>query len=612
MAGHRTDDTDVPALPADGAAARDRLILTAAALILAGVICNGWSLGWGFQYDDFVHQIVLRNLVPAEHLRPWNLYDFGTLPGPDAPLAQHGFFPWWTAADFKVRFFRPVTSLSIFLDYVVHDQWAPGYHITSLLLFAVMLTLSFRLFVDLGAPVRAALWALALLAFEDVAVFPVGWIANRNTLLATLFVVATVRAVHGYHGRREVRQLPLAMLWFLLACGSKESGLMALPLAALYLLLFRRPAAGREGPVAACRRMLRSPALWGLAVLAGAYVAGYAWAGYGTRAGLYCTPWMEPAEYGRRLAALVPLGLSSLVLGLSADLLFGKRHLVGPAVAVAVPTLLLAGGIIFRTIRVTRLSLFFAGWAVLTLLPEAGADLFDRLFFGAAVGTAGLLGLFIDRVMPIRQRWSERRYARVVLACLFVVSGVPLSILGTATRSIIWNQLAATDREIAVRADLDFPPPPGQTGIVLNCPSSMLAWSLLPTWLVTHHDATTSIFPLQFGRRAVAWTRDGERTMTLTSRAEPFLEELFERLFFGLQPAPAAGTTYETAAFTATVAEAGPGGVRAVRFEFRRDLDDPLYRFLAWQDGRLARIAPPAPGTTVEIPTVPRLHPVAP
>ena len=95
--------------------------------------------------------------------------------------------------------------------------------------------------------------------------------------------------------------------------------------------------------------------------------------------------------------------------------------------------------------------------------------------------------------------------------------------------------------------------------------------------------------------------------MTLTSRASPFVGNYFEQLFRARPGPPPPGATYKTPALTATVLAVEPEGARTVRFVFNEALDSPAYRFLAWQDGRLARIVPPPVGETIELPEVPAL-----
>jgi hypothetical protein len=109
-------------------------------LVPFGLALHLPTLGMGFFTDDYSHQIILQG---AEHptLRPWSLYDFGGVPAPDEPGRQFGFFPWWTSPDWKIRFFRPLTSLTLWLDHFLFGRWSVGYHLTSLAWFAGILIL---------------------------------------------------------------------------------------------------------------------------------------------------------------------------------------------------------------------------------------------------------------------------------------------------------------------------------------------------------------------------------------------------------------------------------------------------------------------------------------
>jgi hypothetical protein len=100
--------------------------------------------------------------------------------------------------------------------------------------------------------------------------------------------------------------------------------------------------------------------------------------------------------------------------------------------------------------------------------------------------------------------------------------------------------------------------------------------------------------------------------MTLTSDAEPFISTRFETLFRTEISGPPKGKRYPTAEFDAIAEEVTPTGIRTVRFQFKSNLDDPSYRFLAWRDGQLKRIDPPAVGKTIHVAAVKRSHPFAP
>ena len=126
-----------------------RTRLLALAIVLLGVANHGSSLGWGFLYDDYMHQYMIRFAGDPPTGNLWNLYDFASANDPD--LRQRGFLPWWTSENFQIRYFRPITSLSLLADAWLYGRWAPGYHATSLALFGLFLYLTFEFYVALGA-----------------------------------------------------------------------------------------------------------------------------------------------------------------------------------------------------------------------------------------------------------------------------------------------------------------------------------------------------------------------------------------------------------------------------------------------------------------------------
>ncbi len=579
-------------------------------LILAGPANNASSLWYGFQYDDYLHQLVLRGRARESPGHVWNLYDFGPRPNSAFPQAEWRFHVWWAVSDFKVRFFRPVTSLTIAIDYWIFGGWAPGYHIASLLYLAVALGLAFALYRDLGAPNSAALWALAVLALSPVHLVPAGWIANRNTVLATLFVIATLRAIHRFRRTGGRGWFAVAIVCFLLGCGSKESGLVALPLMALYLFFFDRRDEG-ESVAVGLRRLARSHTLWTFAVISGVYLATYVALGFGTRSVVYPTPWADPLLCGFRLAVLVPVGLLGLFFGFPADVIPAYPWLTWPVALAAIPFLIGFGAVLLRVTGRTPQALFALAWALCSLLVETGADISDRLLVNAAVGTALLVGLFLQRLTPIVDRVAGRQYAPLVLGGMLFASGIVSPIPAMIARSYHFNMMAATDRALILNADIDRAAPAPRSVFIVNCPSSLLALSLSATWGVTYNDLDTYVFPLQMGRRAVRWNRDGPNSMTLTSRGAPFTDHRLERIFCTSTRAPGPGTVFRGPEFEATVLVTEPAGFHAVRFEFKRNLDDPSYRFLAWREGRMTAIRPPAIGQTVELPEVPSLSPFA-
>ena len=103
--------------------------LPVAWIILLGVVLHLPSLGIGFYVDDYLHQLVLRGEAP---MHPLALYDFGELADWTDREGDVGSFPWWSTPDWKARFFRPLSSATIWLDHAIFGDFALGYQLVSL------------------------------------------------------------------------------------------------------------------------------------------------------------------------------------------------------------------------------------------------------------------------------------------------------------------------------------------------------------------------------------------------------------------------------------------------------------------------------------------------
>lgn len=575
-----------------------RAPLIAALVILAALAAHLPSLGWGFSYDDFIHQYLLRHAMDWPDAGPWKLYDFSFWTRTAAENHTAVLTPWWVSPDFKVSFFRPVSSLSLWLDHRLFNAWAPGYHLTNLALFAALCALAWRLYGELGAPPRAAAWALAFFALDDNHALPVDWIANRNELLSSLFVVAMVFNMARQHRLGGAGRLAAAWACFLCACLSKESGLIGLPLAGLYVFALGGPGA-QEGFRSRCLRVLRSPAVWLIGATALLYLGWYVTSGHGSFSSNYATPWHRTGVYLGRVASLFPLATGSLFFGLSTDMIFTRPHALAPVLALSSVLFAWLLWLFWRRLRALPLAWFAAGWAVAALLPMAGVTLSDRLLMSASIGSSLTLGLLVDQAGCLRGVLANLRARWPVL--VFVVLGLVIAAPVTVLRGRMFHRMAAADRDATTAADIERTAD-GARVFLVNSPSTLLAMMIGPTWAVMKDDPDTAIHALNIARRPVRLRRDDERTLVMTAGDPPLLDHRYERVFHTSEAPPAAGTVFTTDAFAATVLATESNGIRSVRLSFREPLDSPSFRFLAWQDGGYRRIAPPRVGEEMVIP----------
>lgn len=177
------------------------------------LVCYANTLGNGFVFDDSAY-------LASDAVRTLAL---GELFG---------------ASWMGLELYRPLTLLSLGLDFQLFGEAPWGYHLTNVLLHSVNSLLLYALARDLLGEDRAALWVALLYASHPLQTEVVAWVSARGDLLASLLSLSALLA----HRRRRV----LAYLLYAGACLSKETA-MVLPLA-LFL------ADSREGVAAWSKR----------------------------------------------------------------------------------------------------------------------------------------------------------------------------------------------------------------------------------------------------------------------------------------------------------------------------------------------------------------------
>lgn len=303
-----------------------------------------------------------------------------------------------------------------------------------------------------------------------------------------------------------------------------------------------------------------------------------------------------------RLAFLRPL--ASLTLAAAAGAVF--RRAIPEARVAALAALLFAVDhthampVVWLSNRHAVMSAVFALAAFATHLRWRQDEWSPGRVLASGLGAMGLLARALDGAW-----WSgaaTTRGARAVLAVLATIHLV-LSPLLLVARS---HQIASVSAGYVGRADASLPTGAGlHEGLVVA---------------VTAPDPLTT--PYAFSRRVAEgrpWPRRGARLLVTPSagvttlRREgprsvvvtasvPMPHDKLGPLYRGLAQPFRMSEVIETDGMTATVVErAEDGRARSVRFTFARDLDDPMYRWVHWVDGRFAAFPLPAVGATVTL-----------
>lgn len=576
---------------------------------LLAVVLTLPSLGVGWLLDDYFHLTIATRpdlLAGAQH-SPVDLFRFmDGDPARTQRLMDRGLVPWWTWPGIRGAFWRPVTSGTHWLDYRLWPDRPALMHAHSIAwygLLALAVGLLYRGIMTCSAsanepsprsgasPGRCVPWAAGLAAIlyavDDAHGMPVGWLANRNAVVAACFGVVAMIAHH--HWRRDP---------------SKPAGWAAI-LAAVALGLSVLAA---EAGIATCAYLfayavfLDAGSVWRrLATLApyALVIAGWrtAWVlqGYGVEGlGLYADPLHQPLAYLAGLARSAPLLMLGQWVGIPAEMSVvlsprgGRLVWMAAVLATAGLAVLLA-----PVVRRSAVGRFWACGMLLSLLPVAATFPSDRLLFFVGIGAMGLLALFVQSTLetPVA-RW------RAVAAGALVVVHLLVSPVALAVRS----GMPAGSRRIVEALHVGTPLDEriaGQDLIVVNAPSVMHAHYLAIMRPLQGEPAPRRTRVLAPAVPGVTVHRPDEHSLHVHAG---YLSFIFDTLFRSPDHPFDMGERIELAGMTARIESVTVDGRPAeVSFAFDVPLEDPSLRWLCYRGGQFVPFEPPAVGQTVTL-----------
>jgi hypothetical protein len=570
----------------------------AAAILLALVLVSP-ALGVGPVGDDYMHlaRVDPRLRVPGFAYAPLDLFTFASGdPAQRAVLLEQGVFGWWLAPDFRMSFWRPLSSLTHVLD---HRLW-PGSsvlaHAQSMAWFAALLAVIAALYRRFHTPWVAHL-ALLLYAVDDARGWVLGWTANRNALVAATLAFSAL-VVHDRARRDGWR--PGAWLAPALFAASLLGGEAALALTG-YLLahaLFID-----AGPLP--RRLAR---LWPYAALAAAWLTAYKALGYGTSGGgMYLNPIDEPALYLRALAERLPVLLAAQA-GVSVSDVWLVLPPAVQAVAYALALLALGvfGLVLAASCRHRPACRFWALGAVLSLPPVCATFPMDRLLVFAGVGAMGAVALvladWLEGEPASLPRW--RRALTTTVVSLLVAFHLVLAPLLLPLR-VLSVGLAA---RMGQRLEASLPTDPAVRAKTLVILSSAAELTTLPPWMQRQVQGTPLPRRIRLLATCFAKLRVSRPDAT-TLRVRPeqgFLDNELLRMVRGLSRPFRPGDEVALTGLRVRVREATADGRPAeADFSFDVALEDPSLLWVRLQaGGTLVPWSPPAVGGSQLLPSI--------
>ena len=209
-----------------------------------------------FKIRDFIHRIflVLVILLSTALSLPGILSEYmaddyffnGALYSPDAPFGYYDFAKknkaagvdaWWSSPHLKRRFFRPLSSLSLHLDFTVWpNRPLPG-HLHSVLWYILLLIGGYRIF-ELCLSRSATKWATLLFSIGMVHAWTAGWIAARHAVMGGAFAIWSAYTFLVWRRQGRVRYGIASAGLFVLGLSSSEVALSVLGFALSHEVIF--------------------------------------------------------------------------------------------------------------------------------------------------------------------------------------------------------------------------------------------------------------------------------------------------------------------------------------------------------------------------------------
>jgi hypothetical protein len=562
-----------------------------AACIVLGVVLSSPCLFTARVADDLWQQLMLRpsgGIAGVEH-RAWDLFRFASGdPHSARQLMDAGVFPWWADPHARLSFFRPLTSITHWLDYQLWPGGAAGMHLHSLIWFGALLAVVAAIYRRFCESQGAAHLALLLFAIDDAHAPSVGWIANRNMLVALCLALPAL-LLHDHFRRTRSRLAaclgPLALALGL--CAGEAALVVCAYLAAYAVFLDRGSFRDRYG------------SLWGYAAVVLVWRVLVSGLDYGVSgSGLYVDPVTSPLAFARVAAERLPvLLLAQLALPWSD---FWELYpLTAPALRPAILGLaclvVAAFAMLLRPLWQQRAEIrFWALGGVLALVPMCATFPHDRLLLGAGVGAMALVAELLRRAFRLRQ-WP----ALVALGAIHLALPPFLLPLRAGHVADLNAPLNAANDSIP-----SGPEVARKSVVLLNPPLDPFA-----AYLPIYREAAGRPRP-----RHLLWLATGVSELTVTGidshtirvRArEGFLSSTSQLMLRDPRRPPGLGETIELGAASIRVTTSMPDGrPREIEVRLRQPLASDELVWMQWSEDGYAPFRLPAAGESVVVPAV--------
>jgi hypothetical protein len=547
--------------------------------------------------DDYHHKLLMMD-SPLKLLdSPIDMFSFfDGDPARTTEIMDHGFFPWWTYKSIKGAFWRPLASITHWLDYILWPDNPLLMHVQSVLWYGALVAavaFLYRRFISIA---WVAGLAALLYAIDDAHGTPVGFLANRNAVMATLFGVLTI-LIHD-KWRRENLRIGIVVGPVLLVASllSAEAGIATCTYLFAYAVFIDRGTWRRR--FAAMIPYVAVVVTWRII---------WTYLGYGVEnMGAYIDPLSTPLNYIAAVKDRAPF----LLLGQWALPPSDITMMIPPKFAIWI----WRSGLVFLVLFIVALipllwrqrsTRFWATGMILSVLPICATFPSDRLLMFVGIGAMGLVAQFIYLVFGNtegRPRLILWHIPAIVLAGLFILIHLIIAPLVFPVRAAYPMMPRKFLDKMMITEGLDESVK-NQDLIIVNPPITFLMLQSPMMWECNNQPMprhlrilTSSLF------EPVKVYRPDAKTLVIRP-AYGFYVHVLDALLRNKQNPFSVGDRVELTGMTVEIREVtNDGYTTEAAFIFSVALEDPSLRWLQYKDGAFLSFTPPAVGQKVVLP----------
>lgn len=560
----------------------------------------------GFVIDDHVFRALFKDLpgIDGVSFNPRDTFLFGDgVPEHTQERIEKGLAPWWSPPDWKVGFWRPLSSWSHWFDFQIWGDRPFMMHLESVLLYVLVCLCLYRLYRRTLTPAWMAALAAVLYAVDDGHGIPVAWISNRNTVLSTLFVALTLL----FHDRwrRPAREdarptgarpavwaWPAALLCLTLGLLSGEAALAVGGYLFAHALFLDTGSYPRR--IARLLPYLVIVAVWRLV---------YSSLGYGiAKAGIYTDPGKQPLQFAIDTVLFTPLLLLNQFAQPDPGLVWMFAPTTGQALfwAAAVAFVVVVARVLWPTLREHPEARFWALGMILSLIPACATMPQARLLMVPGMGAMALIAIFLHRWLEGRERGRIAQGLAYVFVVLHLVLA-PLLILATPSGM---QTMERVFRESSASLDA-IPDLSSKHLIAINTVSDLNAVAIPLLRSAFEEPVPRRTTVLYTGIGDVHLERPGAQSL-LVRPDGGFLPRPWGQIFVDPREVRyAPGERVRIDGLEAEIVEVMPDGrPAAVLFTAAHPLDDPNFAFVHFERGRYVPLELPPLHSETRVPGI--------